>query len=99
MKYKVEVKEIARQDILEASQWYERKQEGLGQRFTENILTNLQYLTFSALSHQCKYKENRELLVKNFPYVIVYRIANINTVIVLAVAHCKQHTSIKRKRK
>ncbi len=98
MKYKLEIKEEARKDILEASQWYEEQQEGLGQRFRENTSNHLQYLTNYPLSHQCKYKENREVLIKNFPYVIVYRVVNDNTVIVLSVAHCKQHPAKKRKR-
>ena len=33
MSYKVEVKEEACHDVLEASQWYEEKQEGLGKWF------------------------------------------------------------------
>ena len=99
MNYKVEIKEEALQDILEAAQWYEDKKEKLGQRFTENIHTHLKYLEFLPFSHQYKFNENRELLIKDFPYVIVYRIVDNNTVIVLAVANCKQHPSKKRKRK
>lgn len=99
MSYKVEVKEEARKDALEAAQWYEEKQEGLGERFMENTWSNLKHLKLYPLSHQCKYKENRELLIKDFPYVIVYRVVNNTTVIVLAVASCKQHPAKKRKRK
>lgn len=97
MSYKVEIKEEALQDVLEASQWYESKQKGLGERFVENTWSNLKYLTLYPLSHQCKYKENRELLIKNFPYVIVYRVIDNTKVIVLAVASCKQHPAKKRK--
>src|SRR5438105_15422336 len=99
MSYTVEVKEEARQDALQATKWYEEKQEGLGERFWENTWSNLKYLELHPLSHQRKYKENRELLIKDFPYVIVYRVIDNNTVIVLAVASCKQHPSKKRKRK
>ena len=98
MKCKIEVKEEARQDILKAAQWYEEQQKGLGIRFTENTLNHIQYLAEYPLSYQCKYKENRELLVKDFPYVIVYRLVNNSTVFVLAVAHYKQHPTKKRKR-
>lgn len=99
MKYKVEVKDEARHDISEAAEWYEEKQVGLGERFRENVIKHFEYLAVNPLSHQRKYKENRELLLKKFPYVIVYRLADHQLVIVLAVAHCKQHSSKKRVRK
>lgn len=98
MSYKVVVKEEAFKDAVEATDWYDKKQIGLGERFWENTWSNLKYLEQYPLSHQFKYKENRELLIKDFPYVIVYRVEN-NTVIILAVASCKQHPSKKRKRK
>jgi hypothetical protein len=99
MSYKVEIKAEALQDALETVEWYEAKQKGLGDRFRENTWNNLKYLEHYPLSHQCKYKENRELPIKDFPYVIVYRVVDSNTVIVLSVASCKQHPSKKRKRK
>jgi plasmid stabilization system protein ParE len=98
MSYTLEIKEEARQDVLQAAQWHEEQQEGLGQRFWESTWANLKYLENYPLSQQRKYQENRELLMKDFPYVIVYRIAERNTVIVLAIASCKQHPSKKRKR-
>lgn len=99
MKYKVEVKEEARRDISEAAEWYERQQAGLGQRFRENVINYLEYLSISPLNHQRKYKENREVLIKKFPYVVVYRVVDHNLVVILSIAHCKQRLSKKRERK
>ncbi len=94
MKFNIEIKEEAQFDILEASEWYESRQIGLGNRFKTEVLNYIEYLKTNALSHQKKYKENRELLVKSFPYVIVYRVVNL-IVYVLAVANCEQHPTKK----
>jgi toxin ParE1/3/4 len=99
MNYRLLIKEEARQDILEGAEWYESKQADLGQKFTDEVLFYLTHLTQFPLSYQRRYKENRELGLKTFPYVIVYSVTNTNTVIVLAVAHCKLHPAKKRKRK
>jgi toxin ParE1/3/4 len=99
MSFTLLVKEEARQDIREAFEWYEDQREGLGDQFADETLFYLKHLTEFPLSYQRRYKENRELLLKTFPYVIVYRVTNPQTVIVLAVAHCKQNPKKKRKRK
>jgi plasmid stabilization system protein ParE len=99
MNFTLLINEEARQDILQASAWYEDKRRHLGKQFADEVIFYLKHLTEFPLSYQRKYKENRELLLKTFPYVIVYRVTNPQTVIVLAVAHCKQNSKKKRKRK
>ncbi|MCC6690635.1 MAG: type II toxin-antitoxin system RelE/ParE family toxin [Bacteroidia bacterium] len=94
----LEVKGEALKDIEWVVEWYEMQQTELGRRFYAMVLDNFKYLILFPLSQQKKYKENRELLLEKFPYVIVYRVVSPSSVIVLAVVHCKHHPS-KRKMK
>ena len=98
MKYRLEIKVEARQDITEAVRWYEKKREKLGEEFLEEVLSYLEYLELNTGVHQKKNNDNRELILKRFPYVIVYRIIN-DLVVILAVSHFKLNPTKKHSRK
>ncbi len=98
MKYEVIVKSEAREDIKQAMAWYEEKSNGLGEEFVEVILDYATYLSTNAHTHPKVNGEYRELLVKKFPYVIVYRIVEDNLILILGVIHTMKHPA-SRKRK
>lgn len=97
MSFTVELKSEAQQDLSDQAKWYENEQQGLGEKFLHHVIANLEYLKTNPLSFPCKYKQNRELVLKKFPYIIVYRVLEQeDKCIVLAIAHCKQHPVKKR---
>ena len=99
MNYKLLHTPEALNDIEEAIAWYEIKQTGLGSEFAETVLDYLEYLTRNAHSHPAIREEYRELVLKRFPYVIVYRIINEKEVIILGIIHTSKHPSNRRRRK
>lgn len=99
MRYSLYLTEEAIKDIESAAGWYDSKQEGVGSEFSGTVISYLEYLTGNAHSHPKVYKEYRELVMKRFPYVIVYRIEKEKEVIILGVIHTRKHPSSRRKRK
>ena len=72
MKYELEIKEEANQDIIEAYLYYEEKQEGLGERFLENLRLYIERVSNYPEHYAIKRPPYREAFIKKFPYLIVY---------------------------
>lgn len=72
MAFRVSVSEEARNDILKASSWYESEQKGLGGRFLLIIGRQIKYLSNFPEAFPMKKDNFRELVVNEFPYVIIY---------------------------
>lgn len=66
--------ERAYSELLEAWQWYEERQEGVGDRFKEYVFSSLNQLEKNPLIGIRRKRSFRELTVKVFPYLIIYRI-------------------------
>jgi len=73
MKYSVEVKESARDNITEAFLYYESKLEDLGERFLRAWEKQQESLQQEPNLHQKKYKDFRQLIIKPYPYHIYLR--------------------------
>lgn len=94
--FKLIIKQEAFTDALEAYQYYEKEQSGLGEVF----LNTLQ-LCYNALSENPQYYSYisgdtkqvfRDIKVGKFPYVVVYEIA-ANSVVVYAVHNTYKKTT------
>lgn len=94
--FKLVIKQEAYNDTLEAYQFYEQEQPGLGEVF----LNTLQ-LCYNALSENPQYYSYisadtklifRDIKVGKFPYVVVYEIV-ANNVIVYAVHNTYRRSS------
>lgn len=99
MDYSLRLTHEALIDIEEIVLWYENKQGKLGIAFSETAINYFEYLSRNAHSHPKIRGEYRELVMKRFPYVIVYRIVKENEVVVLGILHTKRNPSIRKKRK
>jgi plasmid stabilization system protein ParE len=78
----------AEQDIAEAFAWYEKKREGLGEQFLENVEARIQAIRRTPLMHQIVYENFRRSLVARFPYAVFYEYAND-----VVTVYCVFHTS------
>ena len=98
MSYRTEFLLKARTEILEAWAWYEDKQSGLGDKFKQSVYSSIRLIEQHPERYAVKEKDYRELLIKTFPYLIVYRIHKRKKVIaIVAVFHArlnpkKKHT-------
>ncbi len=78
----------ARLDLFEASRFYDRQSDGLGDYFLKCIFEDLERLESFAGIHERRGKYLR-ILSKRFPYMICYNIVN-ETIEVVAILDCRQ---------
>ena len=89
MIYRLAFTDDAKAEILVAKRWYESKQDGLSQRFEEAVVHTIgRILERPHLYPVCDF-DARQAVVKDFPYVILYRISG-DEVWILNVFHGHQ---------
>jgi len=101
MKWKVVARPQAEDDIREAAEWYETHRVGLGNEFTEEILTVFDALQISPLLHSRRHpaKNIRWRYPKRFPYRVIYEVFEAERlVIIAAVLHAVRQDSVWRGR-
>jgi len=74
MSYASNLSDRARKEISEAWAWYEDRLPGLGDRFTEAIFKKIKQIESEPTKGLQRKNAFREVLVKVFPYLIIYRI-------------------------
>jgi hypothetical protein len=95
MKFTVEYNPDFYNDIVEAVDWYNEKQAGLGDRFFRIIKQQTAKLSTSALHSAIKYDDIRCLTMDKFPYLIHYRVnEQTKTVKVEAMFHTSRDPKI-----
>ncbi len=97
MKYRLEIKEEARTDIIEAADWYASKLPGLNFRFIEELELIIKTILNNPKTYKRVYKNFRQATVKKFPYVVVYGYEE-EIKIIYSVFHAKQHPKKKIRR-
>ena len=96
MKYSLVIRDKAFSELEDAYSWYEQQQKGLGELFLSEFKEYSKIIQSSPESFEKKYKDFRELLLKTFPYFIVYQIDK-NTVVVFSVFHTSRNPKRKYK--
>ena len=91
MKYTVDVKELARDNVTEAFLYYESKQQGLGERFLLCWEKHLASLQQEPNLYQKKYKDFRQVIIKPYPYHIIYEIEEL-VIVVYKVIYAGRHS-------
>lgn len=77
-------------EIIEASQWYENKKEGLGFDFLLSVEASLFSIQRRPLSFQKVFSTVRRTLIKRFPYGIFF-VLEEETITVIAVINFYRH--------
>ena len=90
MKYKLEIKEEANLEMIEAYLYYEEQQKGLGERFFAQVDVYMDRIQTNPEHFPCKRSPYREAWIKKYPYLIIYEIVE-NKVIVYSVFNTWQH--------
>lgn len=94
-KYKVKIEPEALVDIQEISDWYNEQQTGLGKRFQNTTVKQINSLNKNPQVYAVRYKEIRCAVIKKFPYMVHYYIDDNNsTVEVLAVISTSRNPKI-----
>jgi plasmid stabilization system protein ParE len=83
----------ARAEFDDAADWYEQKQTGLGRAFIARVGEVLNRIGINPKLHQVVYKDVRKAVVKQFPYVVLYR-EDAGEVVVISVFHGARDPSV-----
>lgn len=79
----------AEEDLADARSWYERKREGLGERFILCVEAALNHIHRAPLGATEVQPGIRRVVVRQFPYGVFYRV-DPDQIAVLAVYHSKR---------
>ncbi|UZO82459.1 type II toxin-antitoxin system RelE/ParE family toxin [Aquimarina sp. ERC-38] len=84
--YKSIILPLAKEDIKETAKWYNKRQKGLGKRFTKEVRKTVNYICKNPESITIRYKNYRTAIVDVFPYMIHFIIDRDNKkIIIIAV--------------
>ena len=61
-------------DLVQAVDWYDDRQIGLGKRFLNKVRKQTANLSTSALLFAVKYDDIRCMRIEKFPYLVHYRV-------------------------
>ena len=85
----------AKEDLSDASKWYEKQQKGLGKRFLNEIKDAIEIICRNPVGFQIRYDDFRICFTKNFPYGIHYQYMETkNEVHIKAVFHTSRNPKI-----
>ena len=79
----------ARQELLDEIRYYGAAQEGLGVRFEKAVAAAVRRAVANPEHGTATSKRTRRMLVKGFPFGIVYRVTD-ETVLIVAVADSRR---------
>lgn len=96
MVYKLEIKEEANFEIIEAFLYYEERRNGLGDEFLEHLEMYFVRITRNPEHFPQKRAPYREVFIKRFPFLIVYEISE-DRVIVYSVFNTWRNPEKKEK--
>ena len=81
----------AQKEIIDAWEWYEDKQQGLGDRFLKEVHNKIKSIAANPLHYPLKGKY-REAQINIFPYLIIFKVDLKNDVVlVVSVFHMSRH--------
>lgn len=86
MKYAVQIRPEAEQDLEDAAIWYEQQQLTLGHDFLDAIDSEFQRIASSPMMYPVVHRETRRAIIQRFPFSIFYRIED-NVILVIAILH------------
>jgi plasmid stabilization system protein ParE len=80
-------------EFNDATDWYEQRQTGLGVIFVARVREVANRIAANPRLHAAVYGDVRKAVVKQFPYVVLYR-EEPREVVVIAVFHTARDPSI-----
>lgn len=88
---------LAREELNEAASFYEAKVTGLGVAFLDDVDRSIEMLCESPRIGAAAGRTFRKLLLRRFPYSIIYALRD-EEVIIVAVAHQRKRPGYWRRR-
>ena len=92
------VRPAAGADIEDSFSWYERQRSGLGDEFLVAVQSALKDIVAHPTRYPVLYRNTRRMLVRRFPYAILYRVY-AEVIVVIACMHGRRDPRRWRSRK
>ena len=89
---KLQILDMARDDLVEGFYFYEEKEGGLGHYFLSSLFADIESLKLFGGIHQRVYKGFYRALSKRFPFAIYYTIKD-DTVLIRSIVDCRRRPS------
>ena len=93
---KVEILDLAKNDLIEGYRFYQAKEPGLGSYFLDTLYSDIDSLRIFGGIHRKAYKDLHRSLSKRFPFAIYYTVES-ETIRVRSVVDCRRNPSWIRK--
>ena len=92
MSYTLKIHPKATKDLEDSALWYEKRSEGLGNRFFAAVNKRVLEITHYPNRYPIKHKDYREVGIDIFPFIIVYQVfENDQTILITYIFHNKQN--------
>lgn len=75
-KYKLSIHAAVLDEVLEAVEFYQTKQQGLGEAFHEEWQNAVHSILLAPEGFQKQKKNFRQILLNRFPYLIIFEVVN-----------------------
>ena len=95
MLYEMEIAPLAKLEILDAYDWYEAKQKGLGDEFLEELEIFFDLLLLNPKTHSYYQKPVRSGVLQRFPYSVTNEAVE-KKIFIYSVFMSRQHPSKRR---
>ncbi len=93
--YKVVLLSPAKEDIINASAWYNKKQKGLGKRFSQSVRNTVSYIKNNPFAFSTRYENTKTAIVERFPYMLHYSIDDDEkTIVISSVLHTSRNPEL-----
>jgi plasmid stabilization system protein ParE len=88
--FEVYVRPEAEKDLKNAAEWYERRSDGLGDKFLDEVQIVFETLLEHPEIYPLVHRNTHRAVMNRFPFGIFYRIKE-ETIVVLTVMHGSRH--------
>lgn len=96
--YKSIILPLAKEDIHEAALWYNKRQDGLGKRFTAEVREKVHFIRQNPNASNIRYDGVRTAVLNVFPFMVHFTIEEKNkTIIISAVLHTSRNPELWKK--
>jgi plasmid stabilization system protein ParE len=86
----------AQKEIIQAWEWYEERQQSLGNRFLKEVINKIRLIEQNPERYATRYKSYKETTVPVFPFLIIYSLNHKKKSIRIVSVF---HTSLNPKKK
>lgn len=86
----------AKKELIDAWNWYEDKQIGLGDKFIKEAFQHISIIEINPTSFPSYYKPYRQLPFSIFPYLIIFKVVK-SRIIIVSIFHTSRNPSRKIK--